>query len=140
MSKKIFLAALFALLGSGSLFAQSDSTDLTLYMEDITLETSLDSILYGGGDFQELNLDFTISDTVAFSKVYVELKEVVTNSLVFKHTYDKEELDENSLIDPTWLVNIPFGNLSNLESYTVCILIENYAGALGSTITKTINP
>lgn len=119
--------------------AQTDSTDLELYMTDAVLETALDSMLYGDGSYEQLNLDFTISDSVAFSKVHITLQETGLSHVIFKKTYTLSTLEAESLITG-WDVSIPFGNLENALSYTVAIIVESYDGSLGATLTKTINP
>lgn len=138
MLKRYLFAFLFVAFGF-SATAQEDSTDLSLYFEEAELLTAMDTMLYGGGDYGELHLDFTISDTVSFNTVCVELKELTTSNLVFKHVYTLTELETEGLIS-AWLVAIPFGNLIEEESYEVSIIIGDYAGALGSTISKTLIP
>lgn len=137
MLKKILFSVFAFVALSLSSAAQTDSTDLDLYMTDAVLETSLDSILYAGDGFQQLNLDFPITDTVTFSKVRVELKETGAEYVIFKHVYTLTELEASALIS-AWNVSIPFGNLENTASYTVAIVIESYDGSLSPTITKTL--
>lgn len=136
VSNSLSVLVLFVSIGS---FAQTDSTDLDLYMSDAVLETELDTILYSGESFELLNLDFTVSDTVAFSKVHIELKNTTGNYTVFKKMYTLSELETQALIT-SWDVSIPFGNLENTNSYLVAIIVEEYDGSLGSTITKTLLP
>lgn len=153
MLKNVFFPVLAAIMGhkrAAMLFitlvafgatstAQTDSTDLELYMTDVVLESALDSMLYGGDLHDQLNLDFTVSDTVAFSKVHILLKETELSKVIFKKTYTLSNLEAQSLI-ASWDVSIPFGNLENALSYTVAIIVESYDGSLGATITKTLNP
>lgn len=119
--------------------AQTDSTDLDLHTTDVVLETALDSMLYGGGTFEQLNLDFTITDTLTFSKVHLTLTETDLSTVILKRTYTLADLEAQALITG-WDVNIPLGNLENTLSYTVAIIVESYDGSLGATITKTLNP
>lgn len=137
MLKKILFSVFAFVALSLSSAAQTDSTDLDLYLTDAVLETALDSMLYSGEDFQQLNLDFTITDTVTFNKVHVELKEAGAEHVIFKHVYALTELEAAALIS-AWNVSIPFGNLENTTSYTVAIVIESYDGSLSATITKTL--
>ena len=137
MIKRFLFAMLLVVAGATT--AQTDSTDLSLYMTDAVLETSLDSMLYDSDDFELLNLDFTVSDTVDFSKVHVELKINATDEVIFRKIYTLSNLETQALISD-WDVAIPFGNLLNTEGYKVAIIIENYDGSLESTITKTLTP
>ncbi len=140
MLKKVFFTVVIALVGfSSAVNAQTDSTDLSLYTTPVVLETELDSALYGDGSFELINLDFTVSDTVAFSKVHVELKNVNTSTLLFKEVYTLTDLETEALIS-AWDVSIPFGNVESINTYTVAIIIEDYDGSLGSTLIKTLNP
>jgi len=138
MLKRFFYATLF-MVCAGFSFGQTDSTDLNFYSSAAVLETSLDSILYGDGTFRQLNLEFTIEDTVEFGKAHIELTESVSGNLVFVHVYTKAELEAAGLID-NWVVSLPFGNLSNELAYTTTLTIENYAGSLGAALDKTLNP
>ena len=137
MLKKIFLTVAIGLASYGTTIAQTDSTDLNLYMTDAVLVTALDSILYGEDSYEQLNLDFTISDTVSFSKVHIELTELGTGSTVFKKIYPLSDLETESLI-LGWDVSIPFGILDNTQTYQVAIIIEEYDGSLGTTLLKTL--
>jgi hypothetical protein len=137
MLKRFLIAILF--IASGSAIAQTDSTDLDLFMTDAVLETEMDTLLYSGEEFSLLQLDFTISDTVDFSKVHVELFVADTDELIFRKIYTLSDLETEELISD-WEVNLPFGNLLNTEPYRVAIIIENYDGSLESTITKTYTP
>ena len=140
LKKAIFAVLTFLACGASNLsIAQTDSTDLSLAMLDATLLTAMDSILYGDGSFDELNLDFAVSDTVTFSKVHIEILEVGTSAVIFKKVYTLSYLESESLIDD-WNVSIPFGNLVNTSSYKTSIIVEQYDGALGLTISKTLNP
>jgi hypothetical protein len=140
LKKFIFTIFTFVACGAGNLsIAQSDSTDLSVYMSDASLLTAMDSILYGDGTFEELNLDFSVSDTVTFSKVHIQITEVGTGALIFKKAYPLSDLETESLISD-WDVSIPFGNLHNGSAYQVAIIVEQYDGALGLTITKILNP
>lgn len=139
MFKKIFYSTLLVLAGYNSAIAQTDSTDLSVYMSEPILESELDSMLYGGGSFELLQLDFTITDTVAFAKVHISLTTTESGTLIFKKVYPLSELTAEALIED-WAVSFPFGNLENTESYTVAIMIESYDGSLSPTITKTLNP
>jgi len=140
LKKAIFTILTIVACGAGNVsIAQSDSTDLSLFMSDATLLTAMDSILYGDGTYQQLNLGFAVSDTVTFSKVHVELLEVSTGAVIFKRVYELSQLEAESLID-AWGVLIPFGNLVNTNSYKASIIVEQYDGTLGLTITKTLNP
>ena len=138
MLKRFFYAALLLVCAKFS-FGQTDSTDLNFYSSTVVLETSLDSILYGDGSFQQLNLEFTIEDTVEFGKAHIELKESVSGNLVFVHVYTKAELETAGLLD-NWVVTLPFGNLSSDLAYTTTLTLENYAGSLGAALNKTLNP
>ena len=136
------LKFLFSLLAFSVLFnglSQTDSTDLELSMSDATIETALDSMLYLDGSFQNLSLDFSIGDTIAFSKVHIELGEVESGQILFRKSYPLTDLESDSLIE-AWDVSIPFGNVLDTNSYQVAIIIENYDGSLGSAITKMITP
>lgn len=141
MLKKFFFKVLIALIGCGgsTAIAQTDSTDLDLYMTAVVLESGLDSMLFGDGTFEQLHLDFTVSDTVTFSKVHVELNETGTPHIIFKKSYSLSDLELEALIT-AWDVRIPFGNLSNTLSYQVAIIVENYDGSLGTSLIKTLNP
>ncbi len=125
--------------GTTTAIAQTDSTDLDLYMTDVVLESGLDSMLYGDGTFEQLNLDFNVSDTVSFSKVHVELKETGTTHIIFKKVYSLADLELEGLIS-AWEVSIAFGNLHSAMSYQVAIIVENYDGSLGTSLIKTLNP
>ncbi len=125
--------------GTTTAIAQTDSTDLDLYMTDVVLESGLDSMLYGDGTFEQLNLDFNVSDTVSFSKVHVELKETGTTHIIFKKVYSVADLELEGLIS-AWEVSIAFGNLHSAMSYQVAIIVENYDGSLGTSLIKTLNP
>lgn len=139
MVKKTFYAVLYSISGCIAANAQSDSTDLDLFMTDVVLETEMDSMLYRPELFELLHLEFTISDTDAFAKVRIELKNESTGNLILRKTYTLAELRAAGLID-SWNVSFPFGNLLNTESYRVAIIIQDHSGELGSTIYKTINP
>ncbi|MFT5823662.1 MAG: hypothetical protein ACI8ZM_004924 [Crocinitomix sp.] len=140
LKKAIFTILTFLACGVSSIsIAQTDSTDLSLSMTDATLLTAMDSILYGNGTFDELNLGFAVSDTVTFSKIHVEILEVGTNAIIFKKIFELSYLEAQSFID-NWNVSIPFGNLVNTSSYRTSIIVEQYDGSLGLTITKTLNP
>ncbi len=125
--------------GTTTAIAQTDSTDLDLYMTDVVLESGLDSMLYGDGTFEQLNLDFNVSDTVSFSKVHVELKETGTTHIIFKKVYSLADLELEALIS-AWEVSIAFGNLHSAMSYQVAIIVENYDGSLGTSLIKTLSP
>jgi len=140
LTQRLYIGVvLFGLFGSSISYSQTDSTDLALFMTDAVLETSLDSILYSGDTFEQLNLDFTITDTLSFHKVHVELKNTTADHTVFKKQYALTDLETESLISD-WAVSIPFGNLENTNAYEVSIIIENYDGSLGTSITKTLLP
>lgn len=139
MLRKVFFAILIIAGGINTASSQTDSTDLDLYMTDAVLLTELDSMLYGDGTFDQLNLDFTVEDTVRFSKVHVTLEETAGSTVIFKKSYSVFYLESESLIS-SWDVRIPFGNLRNAQSYTVAIIVEEYDGSLGATITKTLTP
>lgn len=138
LKKSLF--TLLVILSFGTISkAQTDSTDLDLYMSDAVLITSLDSMLYGDGTFEQLNLDFTISDTVSFSKIHVDLQVVGAGHSLFKKVYSITDLTTEALLT-IWNVSIPFGNLNASEAYIVAIIVENYDGSLSTVITKTLNP
>ena len=138
MLKRVFLAVVVVLMGIRG-YSQTDSSDLSLYRSTLMLATELDTMLYGSGGYDQLNLSFTVSDTLNFSKVHVALFEQNTGHLVFKKVYSLTELESSSLIS-AWDVQLPFGNLPSSEGYTVNIIIEDYTGALHATLTKTITP
>lgn len=137
MLKKIFLTLVVSLASYGTTIAQTDSTDLNLYTTEAVLETELDTMLYGDDSYEQLNLDFTISDTVSFSKVHIELTDLGTGSTLFKKVYTLSDLETDSLIS-SWEISIPFGNLKNTETYRVAVIIEEYDGSLGTTLLKTL--
>lgn len=137
--KHLFTIFLIGLVSLGKAVAQTDSTHLTLNFTPIELVTEMDSLLYGEDYYEQLGLEFTISDSVTFNKVHIELKEAGTSIDLFRRVYLLSDLEAASLIEE-WAVSIPFGNLDNRKSYTASVIIENYAGALGTTIKKTINP
>lgn len=140
LKKAIFTILTIVACGAGNAsIAQSDSTDLSLFMSDAVLLTAMDSILYGDGTYEQLNLGFAVSDTVTFSKVHVELFDVGTGAVIFKRVYELSQLEAESLID-AWGVLIPFGNLHNTSAYRASIIVEQYDGSLGLTISKTLNP
>ncbi len=139
MVKKIFFTVLLSFSGFMAAKAQSDSTDLNFYATDVVLVTELDSMLYDPTFYNQLNLAFTISDSALFGKVHIELTNGTTGELIFRKSYTAENLTADGLIED-WDVNIPFGNLMNSESYLVSAIIEDYSGALGPTILKTLNP
>jgi hypothetical protein len=126
-------------MACGAASAQTDSTDLDLYMTVAVLETPMDSMLYDAPEFEQLNLDFEIGDTVTFSKVHVELTNSTLGAVIFKKVYTLTDLETESLIT-AWDVNIPFGNLENTDTYLVAIIVEQYDGSLSETITKTLLP
>ena len=139
MLKKIFLAlSITFALTSGSI-AQTDSTDLELTMSEAVLMTELDSMLYIGENYQQLSLEFTISDTAAFSKVHIELAEIGAPGVLFIADYNLSDLETADFIED-WVVTIPFGILLDTQPYIASVLIEDYSGALASTITKTLLP
>lgn len=137
MLKNFFF--LLMILASGATMAQTDSTDLDLYANEVVLVTELDTMLYGDGSFQQLVMDFTVSDTISFGKVHVELTRTGTEELIFRKVYTLSDLTAESLIS-LWEVSIPFGNLPNDSGYRVAIIIEAYDGTLGTTLTKTLLP
>lgn len=139
MLKKLFFTLMIVACGSSQLSAQTDSTDLDLFTNDAVLVTALDTMLYGDGSFDQLVLDFTVSDTVSFGKVHVELTRTGTDELIFRKVYTLSDLTTESLIS-SWDVTLPFGNLPNDSGYKVAIIIEAYDGSLGTTITKTFLP
>ena len=141
MLKKFFFKVLIALIGCGSstAMAQTDSTDLSLYMTTVVLESGLDSMLFGDGSFEQLNLDLTVSDTMTFNKIHVELKETGTAYIVFKRSYTVSDLTAEALIS-AWDITIPFGNLHSASSYQVAIIVESYDGSLSTSLIKTLNP
>jgi hypothetical protein len=96
-------------------------------------------MLYDPELFENLQFEFTISDTVNFEKARVELTNKSTGELLFKNNYSLSDLLENSLIE-SWNVSLGLGNLRRDESYKVSLIIEDYTGALGATIHKTIHP
>ncbi len=127
------------LLGIVSGFSQTDSTDLDLYFSDAVLETSLDSMIYPVEEFDFVELDFTISDTVGFNSVHVELKNETTGELLLRRNYSLTDLETDSLL-VGWEVSLPFGNFPNGNTYKVEVIIADYSGALGATIQKTLTP
>lgn len=139
MLKRLFLTVTILLSGIFSASAQTDSTDLNLFNTPIVLLTELDSILYNPETYEMLNLDFSISDTLSFKKVFIELKDNSLDELIFRKAYTLSDLSTLGLIE-SWDVSIPFGNLLNTQIYSVSIIIEDYSGALSSTIIKTLNP
>jgi hypothetical protein len=139
MVEKFLVTVFCTIAGYTSAIAQSDSTDLELSMIEMTLESALDSMLYDPELFENLQFEFTISDTVNFEKARVELTNKSTGELLFKNNYSLSDLLENSLIE-SWNVSLGLGNLRRDESYKVSLIIEDYTGALGATIHKTIHP
>ena len=139
LKKSLFTFLISLILFSTNTNAQTDSTDLDLYMTDAVLITALDSMLYNDDTYEQLNLDFTISDSVTFSKVHIDLQTVGAGYSLFKKVYTLADLSSESLLTG-WDVSIPFGNLDASQSYIVAILVENYDGSLSATITKTLNP
>ncbi|NOQ74891.1 MAG: hypothetical protein GQ574_22950 [Crocinitomix sp.] len=140
LKKAIFtILILFAFSASNLSIAQTDSTDLSLFMTDATILTAMDTMLYGDGSYEQLNLDFEVTDSVTFSKVHVQVVEVATSAVIFKKVYQLSYLQAQSLI-AEWNVSIPLGNLVNTNAYQAAIIVEQYDGSLGLTITKTLNP
>lgn len=130
---------IFTLIGVNVSFSQTDSTDLELYLTDPIIETGLDSIMYLERPFQNINLDFDVSDTMSFAKAHFEIIELDNDRIVFRKSYTLANLVSEELID-SWTVSIPFGNVLNTSAYLVAVKIEEYDGTLGSNITKTIIP
>lgn len=139
MLEKIFFTAFIFLAGFRCAVAQTDSTDLSLYRTEVIIESEVDSILFDSGLYEKLNLDFEISDTLSFKKVFIDLKDKTTEELIFRKSWTLAELVALGLSE-SWNVTIPFGNFLNTQIYCVSIIIEDYSGALSSTITKTLNP
>ncbi|MGV6862650.1 MAG: hypothetical protein ACWA41_12835, partial [Putridiphycobacter sp.] len=116
-------------------FSQSDSTDLNLYTTPPTLVTEMDSIIFGNGMYNDYHLEFTVSDTLYFGSVSIELS-TTNNQTLFKHVYSLSELQTKGLIDSTWLVAINFGKFDINEFYKVNVSIGSYSGTFQPSISK----
>jgi len=128
--------ALVLLLFMGFIsYSQTDSTDINLSTTLPTLETEMDSLLFGNGNYEDYLIEFTVSDTLNFETVAIEFS---TNSgtILYRHTYSLLELQNEELIDELWEVSMNFGKFENLQGYFVSIVTGDYAGVLNPTIIK----
>jgi hypothetical protein len=136
--KKYLLKAIVALgilTISGQLFAQSDSIDLNLYMNDPLMENEDDSLMYNETDWGNLFLEFDISDTVQFGTVNLELTDALGGYLIYKDQLDISELQSYNMLSG-WHVTFDFGNLEKISTYKVYLAIGDYLGSLEPIITK----
>ncbi len=117
-------------------YSQTDSTDLTLFTSPPILENELDSLIFGNGDYENYELEFTISDTVNFGSLHIELSGT-NNQVLFKKTFTHAELITDNLIDSNWLFGINFGKFESSQFYNVTIMKSNYAGVFSSSISKS---
>ncbi len=117
-------------------YSQTDSTDLTLFTSPPILENELDSLIFGNGDYENYELEFTISDTVNFGSLHIELSGT-NNQVLFKKTFTQAELVTDNLIDSNWLFSINFGKFESAQFYNVTIMKSNYAGVFDPSISKT---
>ena len=117
-------------------YAQTDSTDLTLFTSPPTLENELDSLIFGNGGYEDYELEFTITDTVNFGSLHIELSGT-NNQVLFKKTFTHAELLTDNLIDSNWLFSINFGKFESVQFYKVALIKSNYAGVFDPSISKS---
>jgi hypothetical protein len=130
---------LMVILAFGVSNKVSAQDDLSFYTEDPVLATELDPLIYGDGSYENLNIDFTVSNTLTFNKAHITLKETATSSVIFKKNYSVSDLENESLI-LALDAGIVLGDLSNEFGSLVSIIVEKYNGSIGASITKTLNP
>ncbi len=134
MKKSILI--LLVLVVSNFSFSQSDSTDLNLFTTPPTLVTEMDSIIFGNGMYNDYHLEFTVSDTLNFGSVSIELY-TLNNQVLYKHVFTLSELQNEGVIDSSWLVNMVFEKLDGNQFYGVNLKLMNYAGVVYASITKS---
>lgn len=134
MKLLVFFLCLSCIISSTPVFSQTDSTDITLSTALPSLQTELDSILFGGGNFNSYSVAFTISDTANFGELILEFSN--SGQMINRVTKSLTELQNESLIDTNWQVTLDLGNFEMGYLYKVSLLIKNYAGISGPAIIK----
>ena len=132
--KKVIVVCL-CFLGSIS-FGQYDSTDLNLFTSSPTLESEMDSMMFGNGSYLDYEMTYAISDTADFGTIAIELF-TINNNVLYRHTYALSELQSLGLIDENWQINLNFGKFEINETYLINIVVGNYAGILSPSISKS---
>ena len=117
-----------------------DSTDLTIVESAPVLLTAEDSILVSTETHTQLGIDFSVSDTVNFDVLHLELATGPDHNIILCH-------EKFSLADLTtagkitdWLISIGFGNLEKGFPYRVSVVLQTSEGILSNEIHKTITP
>ncbi len=131
---KRFLLLLTVLVSVLS-FAQTDSTDLSLFTSPPTLENELDSLIFGNGGYEDYKLEFTISDTVNFGSLHLEFS-TTNDQILYKRTFTHADLLADNLIDSNWLFSFNFGKFESAQFYKVTLIKSNYAGVFDPSISK----
>ena len=115
--------------------SQTDSTDLTLSIDSVVLATQMDSVLFGGPDFKNYKIEFTISDTLNFEKFIIELS--VDGQLLNRKMFTLTELQSDTTAFSNWNVTMDFGNFENTQTYRVMLKVCEVSGVCGSALFKT---
>ncbi len=131
---KPFITICLSIFFSSIVFSQTDSTDITLTKAPAIIQSQMDSILFGGGNFESYHIEFTISDTSNFGELTLDFSN--TGQTINRLSKTLAELQSENLIDANWLVDIDLGNFETGISYRISLLIKNYAGVGNSPIIK----
>lgn len=134
MRYTIFILLLTLFFGSNCQ-AQSDTSDLNLSIDSVNLLTSMDSLLFGSGNYSEYKVDFHISDTIAFGSFVLEFTSE-SGQLFFKKKFTLNELQADSLIDNNWDVSINVGRYETTGVYQLALQLLNFNGVSQALISK----
>ena len=117
--------------------AQTSENDLNFYAENPLVEFAEDSAMYPSDMFQQLVLEFDISDISSLGKLHLEVSMENGAPILLQYHWTISELTSAGL-----LINSHFkkslGNFMIPETYEVHLSIENSSGLLSPTITKSL--
>lgn len=136
--RKIILAGV-VLVFSNWVSGQVDSTDLDFYSEPPVALTYDDSLMYSFGSFSELHLDFELSDSINFGKVFIEVGVLGNGGIFYRRNFTLTQLSDLNFIEGNQ-IEIILGVFEMSSGYRVSVVLENQNGLLSEVFTKTILP
>lgn len=138
MNIKKFVLGITSVILSSFVFSQTDSTDITIaFLDHPTIPSSEDPLSILPIDFNELILQFDISDTLNTESVYLELVQESNQHVVAKHSYTLEELRIGGFLNNQH-VNLSVGFFEKNTSYTLYLILKNFEGVQIIDLTKSI--
>lgn len=117
-------------------FAQTDSTDLNFYYTEPELNSISDSVMFPPDLYSELHLEFDLTDSVNTTILYVELRPLGLNDIIFHHAFTKSFLINNGLLNNS-TVTLSLGNWMN-SKYQIAIRIEDVNKNHGPTLKRSL--